>query len=622
MCGIIGFHATRGSLGPWFAQAARRAVHRGPDGDGAWRPGWEAARRLSALEAMPEEACPVALGHLRLSILDLSPAGSQPMIATGQAVVVLNGEIYNYLEIRRELEALGRRFHTSSDTEVLLQAYLEWGEGVLPRLNGMWAFAIYDMRRHALLLSRDRFGEKPLFLVPWRGGLAFASEVKQLAALPEAYLNLDVRSAARYLATGHPYDGPSSWFAGIRQLPPGSFLWVDDNGSREGRYHDLRADVAAVAPERDPEAWAGRFEEAFRRSVAIRLRSDVPVGSCLSAGLDSAAILSTAMQTPHHGDYHSFTLGSDDPLIDERPGARALAESVGSTWHGIIADGSDFSGIWDRMTWHMEAPVAGTSLYGQWKVMEAARRQGVVVLEDGQGADEILGGYHKFFVAAVLRLLRTRPLEGVRMGFHLMRHLGVSPRLLKYGYRYARKLYRAPHPGEWLRPGLFSGSTTPSLGDEGLEMRIKDIERWSLPNLLSYEDRNAMAHSVETRLPYLDPEVVALSLAMPLEATHHGGWSKWPVRRLLDRAGAPEVAWRRGKRGFSVPQDPWLDGALRGQVEAFLGSPHPLLDDVIDREAMQPFLDLWRRGSQRHAVRDVLFQLVALDRFFHVWFPR
>ena len=622
MCGIVGFHAPRGTIGPWFARAARQAAHRGPDGDGFWRPGWSQGRRLDVLAGEPETACPVALGHLRLSILDLSAAASQPMIEAGQAVVVLNGEIYNYVELRRELETLGRRFRTTSDTEVLLHAYLEWGEEALPRLNGMWAFAIHDLRRGALLLCRDRFGEKPLFLKSWRGGLAFASEVKQLAAFPEFSLRLDERVAARYLATGHPYDGTSTWFEGVRQLPPGSFLRIDEQGTREGRYHDLRAAVAAVRPARGPEEWGERFEEGLRRSISIRLRSDVPVGGCLSAGLDSSTILALAMRLPHQGDYHSFTLGSDDPLIDERPGAEALARSVGSTWHGILADGADFSRVWDCMTWHMETPVGDTSLYGQWKVMEAARGQGVVVLQDGQGADEILGGYHKFFVASVMRLLRTRPLEGARMGWHLLRQLGVSPRLLKYGYRYARWFYQAPEPHTWLRPGLFEGATAPTLRDAGLEMRLVDVQRYSLPNLLSYEDRNAMAHSVETRLPYLDPELVALCLAMPLEATHQEGWSKWPIRRALDRAGAPEVAWRRGKRGFSVPLAPWLDGPLRGQVEAFLTDRHPLFDDLVRPGALDPFVELWRRGSTQHAVRDVLLQAVALDRFFRVWFPR
>jgi asparagine synthase (glutamine-hydrolysing) len=621
MCGIFGFLAEGGTLGAWFARAARRAAHRGPDGDGVWRPGWTAAKPLAALEAFPDEDCPAALGHLRLSILDLGPTGAQPMIASGQAVVVLNGEIYNYLELRQELQGLGRQFHSSSDTEVLLQAYLEWGVDALRRLNGMWAFAIYDMRQRRLLLCRDRFGEKPLFMTPWGRGMAFASEVKQLAGLPGASLHLDEREAARYLATGRPYDGPSSWFAGVRQLPPGTFAWIDGKGVLEERYYQLKEAVSSVPTEPDAEAWACRFEEALRRSITIRLRADVPVGSCLSAGLDSAAVLSLAMNSPHQGGYHSFTLGSDDPLLDERPGARALAEAKGSTWHEIIASGGDFSAVWDRMTWHNEAPVAGTSLYGQWKVMEAARRAGVVVLQDGQGADEILGGYHKFYVASVMALLRTSPLEGLWMGVHLARHLGVSPRLLKYGYRYARRLYGAPDPTTWLKPGLFGGATTPSLGGDGLEMKVADIERWSLPNLLAYEDRNAMAHSVETRLPFLDPEVVALSLAMPLSATHRGGWSKWPIRRLVDRAGAPEVAWRRGKRGFSVPQDSWLDEALHPQVSSFLGTPHDLFANLLKPDSLEPILRRWRAGSHRHVVRDVLFQMVALDRFLKVWFP-
>jgi asparagine synthase (glutamine-hydrolysing) len=328
------------------------------------------------------------------------------------------------------------------------------------------------------------------------------------------------------------------------------------------------------------------------------------------------------MQIQQHGSHCSFTLGGDDALLDERPAARALAESLGSTWYGIFADGDEFSAVWDRITWHMESPVPSTSVYGQWKVMEMARRMGIVVLQDGQGADEILGGYHKFFVASVMGLLRERSVGGIRMGFHMVRHLGSSPSLLNRGYRYARKLFRVPETREWLRPGLFAGEEGPAIDEAGLEMRVQDLERWSLPNLLTCEDRNSMAHSVETRLPFLDPEVVAISLAMPFDITHRHGWSKWPIRRVLDRAGVRGAAWRRGKLGFDVPQDKWMDGPLRSQVESFLQARHPLFDEFLKPEALRPFFDRWRKGHRPHAVRDVLFQLLALDRFFEVWFPR
>lgn len=619
MCGIAGFFAPGAELGPWFARSVLKAAHRGPDGNGWWIPGMTQGQPLDTLQEAART--PVCLGHLRLSILDLSPAGAQPMVEPGRAAVVLNGEIYNYLELREELIREGWAFRSGSDTEVVLKGWLHWGMDLLPRMNGMWAIALWDEASQSLLLTRDRFGEKPLFLADWKGGLAFASEVKQFREFPELTLDLDPARAAAFLVTGRPYEGPTSWFKGIRQLAPGGWLRIDAQGHREGSYYDLEAAVRAVEPAPDAEAWAARFSELLAESVRLRLRSDVPVGSCLSEGLDSSAILAKAVKQPLQGEYHSFTLGSDDPLIDERPHAAAFAGAMGSRWHGITAVGDDFGSLWDRMTWHQETAVASTSLYGQWKVLEAARAARVIVMLDGQGADEILAGYHKFFVAHARRTVRRNPFKAVGILGQFLRHVGGAPGLLKYGYRYFRGVSGAPSPRAWLKPGLFEGASAPSLALDGLGMRLADVRRWSFPNLLSYEDRNAMAHSVETRLPYLDPALVAWALATPEEVLFTGGWSKWPLRKSLAGDGAPQVAWRRGKRQFFVPQSDWMRTQLAPQVEAWMKAPHPLWDEILAPGRLREFQEKWRRQKPGHAWDDLCFQMVSLDRFLRVWWP-
>lgn len=540
------------------------------------------------------------------------------MTVDGQVAVAMNGEIYNYLELRAELAELGWTFDSSGDAEVLLKAYLEWGIDALERLDGMWAFALYDERRRGLLLSRDRFGEKPLFWTHWRGGIAFASEVKQLQRYPGVRIEVDRSRAAAYLVTGRPYDGSSSWFRGIQQLEPGGWLWTDDRGQTQGTYYDLEAIVAAITPERSAEDWAARFGEALSRSIRLKLRSDVPVGTSLSAGIDSSAILAEAVAQGHHG-YHAFTAGSDAPDMDESGEAAHFARSMGAIWQGVSADAHEFAALWDRMTWHHEAPVPSTSLYGQWKVFEAARAAGVVVILDGQGADEVLGGYHKFLAAQLWRTLTTRPHQSIGSITTFARQVGAPAALRTVGYRYLGPLSGAPRPERWLQPGLYDGDHAPPVRGDSRAIRLADIRRWSLPNLLAYADRNAMAHGVETRLPYLDPQIVALALAMPDDVLVHDGWTKWPLRVALARRAGSVPAWVRGKRGFGIPQNAWLRPVLAPFTHAWLDTPHPAWDTVVDGAALREFQERWLNRPARYSWDDQVFKMVALDRFFRVW---
>jgi asparagine synthase (glutamine-hydrolysing) len=620
MCGIAGFFAREQPVGAWFSEATARASHRGPDGDGCWIAGWDERQRLWTLEEGVPPSSSVALGFQRLAILDLTPTGDQPMVARGRAALSFNGEIYNYLELRHELIGRGWRFRSSGDTEVLLTGWLEWGVDVLPRLNGMWAFALYDQRQRGLLLCRDRFGEKPLFWTSWRDGIAFASEIKQLAAFPGLELRLDPHRAAAYLATGRPYDGASSWFAGIRQLEPGTWMWIDADGCTSGRYFDLEPAVREVDVPSTPAACVERFAGELSDSVRLRLRSDVPVGTSLSAGIDSSAIMAevTALGRTAH---HSFTFGSDDSSIDESREAAGFAAAMGSTWHCVCAEGGEFAATWDRLTWHQECPVPSTSVFAQWKVLAEARATDVIVLLDGQGADEVLGGYHKFYAALVWDALRRRSLRTLPLLVGFGRQMGGPRALTRHGHRYLGRLSTGPSPEDYLLPELVGNARHPAVRVDPLTMRLTDIERWSLPNLLAFMDRNAMAHGVETRLPYLDPRLATLALALPPEMLVRDGWTKWPLRHTLAARGGAVPAWRRGKRWFGAPQSLWLQGALKPLVKAFSEDPHPAWGSIADPSDLRRILSAWAVRPPSATWDDQIFEMLSLERFLRVWLP-
>ena len=616
MCGLIGLVGTSRSLGQWFPQAILSAGHRGPDAATYWLQDMLGPRSVEAFLESEISASQVALGFTRLRILDLSEAAAQPMVVPGRATLVFNGEIYNFVELRQELEAAGCSFRSTGDTEVLLKGYLHWGIELLPRLNGMWAMAIYDAEKRSVLLSRDRFGEKPLFWTPWEEGFAFSSEIKQLTVLPGVNRRLNRARAAEYLITGRPLSGgTASWFEGIEQIEPGTWMEIGPGRrKRLGRYYDA---VAAIQS-RSATDWEESFAALLSDAVRLRLRADVQIGTSLSSGVDSAAILAEAIA--HGGTHHSFTLASDDRRIDESAGAQALALAAGSTWHAVRPEPQEFADHWDLLTFQHEYPVSRTSIYGQWKIHEAARALGIVVMLDGQGADEILGGYYKFFASVLWRRVRRSPITSARDIVSFSRHVG-GLWTLGAGYRYFGPFSGASRRRSLVLPGLLAADApaSPGLAD-GASMRLADIGRWSLPNLLSYADRSAMAHGVETRLPYLDVRLVDLALAMPDEILVRAGWTKWPLRRALARLGFPAAAWRRGKLGFGVPQAAWMHGPLSSAIHEWRARPHPAWGEVAGQEPLRRLRRTLRPGSGRLA-DDLLFEAVALDRFLRVWIP-
>jgi asparagine synthase (glutamine-hydrolysing) len=568
-------------------------AHRGPDGAGIWT--------ASGAGDAGSRAPHVALGHRRLAILDLSDAAAQPMVDTagdsggsGAVALTYNGEIYNYLEVRAELEGLGHRFRSRSDTEVLLRAYREWGADCLGRLNGMFAFALWDGGRRELFAARDRFGEKPFHYLwdPRRGLFAFASEIKALLALPEAGRELDQRALYRFVAFQELAGSDQTLWRGIRRLPRASWLRLGWNGGgldlAVRRWWDLdleREDDLSV------DQAAGRFAELFEDSVRLRLRSDVPVGSSLSGGLDSSAVVCQVHALGAAAGQQTFTARMEVPELDEGRYVAAVAAATGVPGHEVWPRAADLTALFPRLCRHLEEPFLSTSQLAQHLVMRLAGEHGVTVLLDGQGADELLAGYRPYFLTHAADLAERRRLLALLAEWRGFRARRGTPfpltpkaliaRLLPAGLR-RRSAARSEGAEEsagpaviwrplarFFDPAWLAGfraeepRALPAARRDGLTRRLyADTMDGELQELLRYGDRNSMAWSREVRQPFLDHRLAELAFRLPVRAKLHRGETKVLLRRAMAGRVPAAVLARQDKLGYQAPLLTWLQGPL------------------------------------------------------------
>jgi len=566
MCGICGVVA----LGrPAEAETARRMgehiAHRGPDGVGHYvAPG-------------------VALHHRRLAIIDLSDAGRQPFATEDDALQLLhNGEIYNYRELRAELEGRGHRFRSATDTEVILAAYREWGDRCVERFNGMWALALWDEPEQRLFCSRDRFGVKPFYYRLHDGRLVFASELKAFRGDSETELRANEGIVRDYVLRDWFDHTDETFFDGIVKLPPAHSLVFDRDGLRTTRYWALEP---RPAPPGDP---AQAVRDLFIDSVRLRLRSDVPVGTCLSGGIDSSVVvggvdllLRTEVENarPVGESQQTFTAYFDQAGFDERPFAEAVVARTKAAPHWISFDADDLVANLASIVEAHDEPFRSTSICAQWYVMREAARAGIKVVLDGQGGDEVFAGYPAFFAARYGDMLARGEMHA------LAAELGEHRRL--YGTRRAVEMLARP-----LLPSLLerrlrerrSGAdtllhrdlrglpATPELNGATFPDRLRRLQeriltRRGLPELLHAEDRNSMAHSIEARVPFLDYRLVELLFSLDGGQLIDRSRTKAVLRRALHDLMPPEVRERTDKLGFVTPEAAWLRGPL-GDVAA------------------------------------------------------
>ena len=625
MCGIVGIkHADmrRTVDAELVTQLARKLRHRGPDDFGLWC----------------EQG--VGLGHQRLSIIDLA-TGHQPMaVEQGRYWITYNGEVYNYVELRAALQRGDCTFATQSDTEVLLQCYATYGEECLDRLNGMFAFAIWDQREQVLFAGRDRLGIKPFYYY-WDGELfAFASEPKALLVHPQINVELDREALEDYLNLQYCL-GDKTLFKGIKRLLPGHFLTLRGEKLRVRQYWDLRF---GEKEDYEETLYVAQLQELLRDSVRLRLRSDVPVGAHLSGGLDSSAVSCLASQLLD-GDLHVFTCGfKDAERYDETRYARLVGDHLGAHYHEYFPSSYDLAETFAQLIYWLDEPVAGAAVFPQYFLSRLASENVKVVL-GGQGGDEIFCGYARYLIAYLESSLQqaiygNAPMAGtVRLGDiapnldylggyePMMQHFFADGLFGDPAERYYRLLLstrRSQDLDQILPPDLkpddydtfalfreaFMAPETDDLIDRMTYMDVKD----HLQSLLHLEDRTSMAVSLESRVPLLDHRLVEGAFAVPAAQRFAGGQPKYLLRRAVDGLVPEPVLNRPDKMGFPVPIFEWFHGELRSFVHDILLSEQTRQRGIIDAGAVEQCL-----RSERPFGRTV-WGLLSLELWFRNFF--
>ena len=551
MCGIAGSYRFGADTTSIVTRMTEAQAHRGPDDHGAFQAG------------------SVGFGHRRLAIIDRA-RGQQP-ITTDDAryTIIYNGQVYNYLELRDELEALGYEFHTASDTEVVLNAFAEWGTDSFDRLNGMFAIAIYDSTEDRLTLARDHFGIKPLYY--WRDGdkVLFASEIKGLLASDQIERVPNDRVIYRYLRFRVQDDGTETFFAGINRLLGGQMMTVDASGVTISSYTDLQNELRALAdgPQREySPAVTAEYSKRLTDSVRARLQSEVPVGTSLSGGLDSSAVAAIiALALGEKADAAMAAVGPKQNTFsavfpnsindEERYVDAVLAKYEGRiTAHKIKPDASQFLKDLHDFVRTQEEPIISTGPYAQYAVMREARNH-VTVLLDGQGADEMMAGYNPYFYVYLRQLRRQGRYK------ELAREMAASRDIMAKLVKHKFFVGKTQPVGELLDADFqarFAGEKF-SMTNDNLKVRLlEDTFRNSLPSLLRYEDKNTMRFSLEGRVPFIDKELLKFLFSLDDSAIIHEGWNKRILRDAMDGKLPKMIARRRNKIGFTTPEDEWF----------------------------------------------------------------
>lgn len=608
MCGIVG---VCGELigRRKFEGAVDLLAHRGPDGRGGYQDDQ------------------VLLGHRRLSIIDLSEGGRQPMKdPDGDAVLVFNGEIYNYLELRGQLKKLGCKFRTRSDSEVLLKAFVYWGTAALTKLNGMWAFAIWRPREKKLHFARDRFGVKPFYYLVDGTRFAFASEPKALTALYPEYRVVDRCALYRFLAEGNLYGDGRSFYEGIRVLPAAHCGTYDVTTGRLSisRFWDYPREISEV---RDPVDAVEEFGALFEDAVRLRLRSDVSVGLTLSGGLDSTSILA-ATHAVGRDSLRCFTSSYEDREVGEAAWAELAAKQRGNPLESVEATREHWLETMPAIAWHMDGPGYSPAVYPLWELMRVAREADVPVMLEGQGADELFGGYIAHGVAnmtgLMLRALRSARWTHWRAVFSawggmtlshprnmILKRIGVElfPGVLPY-YRAWRGSLGVLRPAFAQQSSKSSGEKKigrlVSGGDRAARRLLVDHQYAVLPGLLHYGDAISMAHGIESRQPYLDYRLVEWGFRQPASIKFCGGETKWPERAYLRRTGWHRFGNRWDKRGYPTPVGAWMRENGAAAPKKLLTSRDARILEFCDPRRVGHLIDSYlagARGSENHIYR-------------------
>jgi asparagine synthase (glutamine-hydrolysing) len=612
MCGIAGFVSLdpAGSVrGPLESMVAVLR-HRGPDDAGEYRHG------------------AVAFGHRRLSIIDLSAAGHQPMAnGDGSIRLIYNGEIYNYRELDAQLKARGYAYRSQSDTETIIHAYEEWGVDCVQRFNGMFAFALWDGRRRRVFCARDRFGEKPFYYVLQPDRLVFASEIKAVLADPSVPRDPDFQTIAAYLEHNLTDTNDSTFFAAVKSLKPAHTLIVEAGRVTSRCYWQPPAPPLG-APPRSDDDWIAEFRDTFTNAVKLRLRSDVPLGTCLSGGLDSSSIICVTSRITA-APVSAFSVVYNEQEFAEAQFVRHVSDAVPIDAHSVTPTGADLFETLARIVHHNDEPSTSYGQYSQWHVMKLAAEHGVTVLLNGQGGDELLAGYDRYLptyvrelalaghlrqVARELNVLGTPVQDSVKRALYPL----IAP---SWREAYRTSVTRQWRPRDYLSADFadaFANGVTAAAASTLRDHQLHDLTVASLPALVHHEDRMSMAFSREIRLPFLDPRVVDLGVQMPPSLKIRNGVTKYVLRQAMATGGVPPaILNRRDKKGYPTPVGLWFRTVAREQAWAVLASKSFRERGIVDVEKARRAFTMHVSGAADFTLS--IWQWVSLELWFRAF---
>ncbi len=613
MCGIAGFNdpqLNKENALHLMQKMLKSTQHRGPDNTSQWR----------------GENAPLVLGHNRLSIIDLTDEANQPM-PYQDLMLIFNGEIYNYIEVRAKLQKEGYQFHTASDTEVLLAAYKHWGSNCVQYFMGMWAFAIWDKTKKELFCSRDRFGIKPLYYIHQGDRFYFASEYKPLKLSPLFTNTPNLQQISRGLQLGWVHYQNETYFKVIQSLPAASNLLFKNGQVHIQKYWD----VDFNAPSNATKSWEEKthdFYELFKRSMQQHMRSDVEVGGCLSGGIDSSAIASAVGTFFPDTKFKTFTIYYDGKNeVDERP----FAEAVTNKYPNLIPNyhsptNTDLQESIARCFYHMDVPLPGSSPVSQYFVMQLAGKHNMKVLIDGQGSDEYLAGYmhgfYRLFGGLLKQVKFIQMISGLNQhkkmqGFSLKKTVDLGLKSSLTSVMNEQALYKLEYQKFYPYMSILPAEQIPfQLADKGNSRLDKFLYQLLfntlLPSLLHYEDRNSMAFSIESRVPFLDHRLVEYAFTLKDDDKINKGITKYILRQSMQSILPKAIVERTDKKGFVTPGEvKWL----RGPLKHLLDFDYSLLA-MLDRKKVKVLMADYHNGNNKNSM--LVWRLATL----HWWLKR
>lgn len=643
MCGINGLITADDNLKRKIIKANELLKHRGPDDEGyvvidTVRCTYEKFSGTDSSAAIKNKYPYISfknnssedliLAHRRLAIIDLSEHGHCPMSNTdGSVWITFNGEIYNYIELRDELKTAGYRFSTNSDTEVIINSYLHWGTDCLNKFNGMWAFALWDRSKKRLFIARDRFGVKPLYYTHRENYFAFSSELKPLALYNDYNVNINRKKIPYYLIYGNRLNTDDTYIEGINSLKASHYLIYENGNVTIRQYYDIAKENHIEKSENELK---GTLVNLLEDSIRLRFRSDVPVGTCLSGGFDSSSIVSLATDAGKN-NLETFSAVWQEKSCDESFYIDIVNQKFSCSPNKIIPKEEEFVKVFNELCYYQEIPTEGPGLYPQWYVMKKASEK-VKVLLDGQGGDEVFGGY--FQMGAYLR--------GVLRDKNIFKIAAESPNFLKffnknglhsftswlfprqYGYMTRSKLsarfeiINTALLNEMEKDSLyFDVEPAKKFGSYLSSLSYHFIRNMTIPALLHYEDRSSMAHSIESRVPFLDYRLVEFGINLRSKYLSHKGVSRPLYRSAMKPYLPDEVVNRKDKLGFPVPFSEWTHNSLKSMIMDELTENNSALFDFVNRKKLVDNLELHFSGKKDYGWE--IWRMLSLNNFLKLF---